>query len=68
MKTRLTAKAASFGPEPAGLHGFCKFVGQLEGLNQEGAYDGGKMIGFMGISAFFPFKGQRAAFIRSIVV
>ena len=30
------------------------------------AYDGGKMIGFMGIHAFFTFKGQRAAQVRSI--
>ncbi len=40
----------------------------IEGCIRNGcvaAYDGGKMIGFMGISAFFPFKGQRAAFIRS---
>jgi GNAT superfamily N-acetyltransferase len=29
-----------------------------------GALDGGELVGFMGVSAYFTFKGQKAAFLR----
>jgi GNAT superfamily N-acetyltransferase len=42
------------------------YIEQCMGNGCVAAYDGGKMIGFMGIHAFFTFKGQRAAQVRSI--